>query len=954
MRMRSPWIRGRGRSVQAAILSVGVCLTSGQAIAQTAAETAAEDPAEASARQLAGAYARWASRLTSFETPTAASYELAILMLEQARSLDPDNEEILRRLRETAAIAERVELHRELTRRLLELAPDDERLQLERISEALSRYQTADELRRAYGKLLTEETIRRLDPAIAGRLAYEYALLLRRIGDVEGFAEWLARATAIDQTNKDAAAMAAGYFAVQEDDPFARGELLVNLLMADPADLETQIRLANHLLEHGAYTGAERMLTLAVKTHEPLGQSPQHNLIADYVLAQWGASAFEDALNTIRAREGLLTRVAQRQAITEDPDIPEEELKSIQATLPTTLAAIRIALLDRDVRRRIRDAVDALRIDRPAVEAGAVDIDPAERLEHFLAAVWIAAWAGADAQEVESLLARVREVRTIPSHVEGLFNAWIALQRLENPELTGAQRDSGREAHREAMAAYTDAPLADRDSWAVRVGWRLLQLEDARVDFNSNMREIVESPDLDDATRREVLLTQAWINLWLGDSFDSIESTVARAAEIEPLEPAMQARYDGWLALRRGDLDRAEEILASHVDQDPVAAHLGLAILSAKRAQNREAAEHFLAVWRTDAGSATGLWARARLGELLDRTPPTSETASRLEELIASVPRTIDRIPTEPTRVAAIRLEPLKQVFQPYEPIEVRVIVRNNSNYPLGIAPDGAIRPKVVVQPRIAVANVRISALKAFVIEIGRRLRLEPHEQMEFVIDLRTVGLRNDAAGYEISRAGVDGASIELKATLNPLLAPNQVLEPGPLGSNFTSRVFRVNGIRATTEWLEQAIGRFSVVDSWQDVVDMALAAEIIVRQSDPIPEELADLIGRAKTSLVEAFARLDPVVQAWLITVMTPRHPSLEGVLQTARRSENRNVQLAYLMYHAGPDDPMIDAAQRGDDPVVKQAGALLSTVRRQQEQLRAAREAEAEQREREQQEQP
>ena len=45
-----------------------------------------------------------------------------------------------------------------------------------------------------------------------------------------------------------------------------------------------------------------------------------------------------------------------------------------------------------------------------------------------------------------------------------------------------------------------------------------------------------------------------------------------------------------------------------------------------------------------------------------------------------------------------------------------------------------------------------------------------------------------------------------------------------------------------------------------------------------------------------------------------------LEPVYVMARKDEDKLVRIAYLLYClAGADDPMIDAARRGDDPDVR-----------------------------------
>jgi hypothetical protein len=44
------------------------------------------------------------------------------------------------------------------------------------------------------------------------------------------------------------------------------------------------------------------------------------------------------------------------------------------------------------------------------------------------------------------------------------------------------------------------------------------------------------------------------------------------------------------------------------------------------------------------------------------------------------------------------------------------------------------------------------------------------------------------------------------------------------------------------------------------------------------------------------------------------------------AQKDDDRYVRLIYLLYCLeGPDDPMIDAAIRGDDPIVRQIAEMI-----------------------------
>ena len=71
--------------------------------------------------------------------------------------------------------------------------------------------------------------------------------------------------------------------------------------------------------------------------------------------------------------------------------------------------------------------------------------------------------------------------------------------------------------------------------------------------------------------------------------------------------------------------------------------------------------------------------------------------------------------------------------------------------------------------------------------------------------------------------------------------------------------------------------------------------------------------------AITEAYTKLDAVSRAWVLGTMN-RSSLLEPVYVMAREDQDKLVRIAYLMYSlTGADDPMIDAALRGDDPDVR-----------------------------------
>lgn len=184
-------------------------------------------------------------------------YRVALALGAIAQTMVPRDAELLRRRIEAAFAAGESELARAMCRDLVSLDPADTWALLAVISGRISALQTAEERLAAYERFIGPEGSS-IDDSVRSRLALDAALLRRERGDEAGFASTLRRALTLDQTNKEAAVLAATLFGGADADLTARFELLSNLLLADPLDGETHLGLSRLLTEAGAFKGARR------------------------------------------------------------------------------------------------------------------------------------------------------------------------------------------------------------------------------------------------------------------------------------------------------------------------------------------------------------------------------------------------------------------------------------------------------------------------------------------------------------------------------------------------------------------------------------------------------------------------------------------------------------------------------------------------------------------------
>lgn len=741
---------------------------------------------------------------------TVEAMEFSTLVIKHAIELDPESADLWRVQLGIASATENDALAKASIEKLVKLDPTDETIRLLRLKVALEGFNTLEDRLEALKKLLTPENIERMGPAVASRLALDMAMLLRRSGNTDEFAAALAKALELDSSNREAAALAAGYYRMNANDPFAQAELLTNLLLADPTDIATQVALAQHLLEHGAYVGANRMYALAIRSVLANRKKPTTELLVDQAVAQWASGDDIGALETIRERQQMFDVSFRLLLRREKPELSGMEAMQYKAPVEPTLATAKAAILS----------------DRQ---------DPASQ------------------QAVNEVL-------------------------------------SGNEMLLKAMS------------------------------------EQPTPPDPDEVAR--IYLEMAMVSAWLGEDVERTEKLIAEAEKHEPLAPGPKARFDGLNALRRGEIDKALELLTPLVEVD-LAAVCGVAMVMEQQGRNREAAEHWLTVSRARPGTVMGIWATGRLSRLLKARLPVTEQAQRMEQLIASISSQIDRYPDDPTTAVSLRVWPEKKEIQMYEPVILNIEIANLSVLPLALDPTGPIRPQIVLSTGVNTANMpELDNLPALVLDIGRRLRLLPHERLLIQIDLRRYG-----HGRIFDALVRNGAMVQVDAILNFISTEMAAVEAGLYGSEVSAPLIRFEGVRTTPEWMNQALATVESAD-FPSGPDSVLTFVLLGHKACiPLPrsasQEERDINDRSIKALAAVFHKLNPTQQAWVLSVLPPQPENLEPILAEARKSTDRLVQLAYLLFKAsGSSDPIMAMLKAAEDPDTRRLAELTETA--------------------------
>ncbi len=421
----------------------------------------------------------------------------------------------------------------------------------------------------------------------------------------------------------------------------------------------------------------------------------------------------------------------------------------------------------------------------------------------------------------------------------------------------------------------------------------------------------------------EHFIQAAWLTLWLGDDVETAQSFLDEAAKHAQMDSDEAQRFEGWIALRKGDLELALQLL-SPLTHDS-AAKAGVALALQSTGNIKEAAKNFLEIARMQGGTILGVWARNRLQLIVEQSFDVRDEVALLRPLGEQIVDTFYLIKNDPRPPYALRVEPVKSEFKPYEPIIVDIELKNNTTVPLTIERSGAIQPLILIETLVDVSTSTVSNPIAMIVPINNEISIPSRGSVSFTADLRQYWL-----GSTLNRYPLQGASIHLRSIANFSARQTTrdgqnvlvVHEPSRTGIRYDSEYFRVNGFRMTDEWLDSAFQSAQAFNSVESLTDMVLLTfmiddEVVVRIVEPpIPPEGETEVTLAQgptrvpqqdeavTLILSTFPKLGPMGQAWFIFAMADE-PSIHAVLNMANEHENIDAQIAWLLRFNHPNVP-------------------------------------------------
>jgi len=260
--------------------------------------------------------------------------------------------------------------------------------------------------------------------------------------------------------------------------------------------------------------------------------------------------------------------------------------------------------------------------------------------------------------------------------------------------------------------------------------------------------------------------------------------------------------------------------------------------------------------------------------------------------------------PTDrPWCLLRIEVDPAKR-FGYLKPIAATVRLRNATDMPLSVGPDQTIPSAMLVLTPARTGGEPIDAPAPIVVDMRRRLRVEPRKAIEV-----PVRLDRGELGEILTQSPGESFSFSVTALLDPMLTADGVLTAGPRGTVDAERLIERRGLRPTEAningWLDDLEGAKPTAETLTTMARLVLVAADV--DQPPLKARIADKVNKL-------FPTLDRFGQALLVCLAQPGHWPELGLHAAA--SDDPLIRVCYLARHvADPNSPDIQAALDSDN---------------------------------------
>lgn len=425
------------------------------------------------------------------------------------------------------------------------------------------------------------------------------------------------------------------------------------------------------------------------------------------------------------------------------------------------------------------------------------------------------------------------------------------------------------------------------------------------------------TPEQDQYIRDEARLQRTMARLWAGEQLDEAQADIDALLHAESINrpgPVATARITGLMALRRGELDRAQELLAAAGDDPP--ARLGLAQLAEQRNDRPAALRIYAHIALSQAHRLVGCAAKKRIEHLLAKPLPPTPEVKALEDWAARFAPWLDEVTTNPTAFMTLSIAHVAPRIDAFDRVELDIELRNVSRIPMSVGADLTFNSRILLSPRVIIRTEDVSQIFGpEPIELDQRIRLMPGQSIK-----SRVWASRGSVGKWLELFADKSASIRWRAIQGYRIDPStQGFAPGIISVTAQSDLLHRDAIAPRDD--TAAIKEHLTTAQGRDLLEEVLRA-VGAAGTQATNENDAALLEKC-TDIAAAVARRVPsltsVEKAWVVSVCA-RVQLLSvstAILNAAKEDPSPLVQAALAIDgYSDPDDPALLRAREDPDP--------------------------------------
>ncbi len=350
--------------------------------------------------------------------------------------------------------------------------------------------------------------------------------------------------------------------------------------------------------------------------------------------------------------------------------------------------------------------------------------------------------------------------------------------------------------------------------------------------------------------------------LWTGvDTELAVEDTklLRQAAEEAGNLDFMLNPIDPWLLYNEG---KYEEVIARVEELGQSGgrvAHIARALALEELGRKDEAREILFGLAMSNGLAPSSAWARWYAIKNLGEGGLRTASADGLEALAVDVPRFIDDMIEDTSSFMSFRVEVVESPTRVNMPWHVRIRVRNLSPIPLAVGSDRPINSRVLLQPHRD-NNLAFFFKELFpeVVELNRRLRLEPYEMID-----ATVSVDLGASGMILALNSLNNHRVRWRALQGFVIGSTGSFQAGPMSKSAESKAVEIfiNPMRRLSSQKTQETGvalRSGSVEDLPDIVALIRSMLLAWPKRTPLNQAVEDIIRDASAARLRNSSQIE------------------------------------------------------------------------------------------------